>query len=196
MKESPMLFSAPMVRATRADLKTKTRRVIKPQPTEQPFNIEGTDQWAPPDPRDPDAPDWSRAIRCPYGVAGDRLWGRETFYQNGAGDFIYRANYDAGSFNYDLTGWRPSIFMPRVASRLLLEIVSIGVERVQEISEADAIAEGIPFEGVAIARGNERPNPIPVFARLWDTINAKRGYPWESNCWVWVVEFKRLEAIQ
>lgn len=148
-KERPILFSGPMVRAILSGEKTQTRRVIKPQyPTS--------------------------AIKCPYGVAGDLLWVRETFAENDVlplsarppGEYIYRADsvHD----------------MPRRVSRIMLEITGIGVERVQDISEADAKAEG--FSG------------IKEFLGLWNDINAKRGYGWGVNPFVWVVSFRRIET--
>lgn len=101
-------------------------------------------------------------------------------------------------------GWRPSIHMPRWASRITLEITGVRVERLQDISEADAKAEGItvlPLQNVddpsawwqSSPGENQARTPIASFRNLWDSINAKRGYSWESNPWVWVIEFKHLE---
>jgi hypothetical protein len=200
MKERPILFTTEMVRAVEEDRKFKTRRVIKPTMTApriaplrmEPWLIDGEQQtdddgaplWAGFHPGYPGEAKW---FSCPYGQPGDRLWVRETFYQNGAGDFIYRANYDAGTFNYDLKGWRPSIFMPRAASRLLLEVVSVKVERVGDITVEDCKAEGMHLEP-----GRDTEHLKTDFRTLWDTINAKRGYPWKMNPWVWVVAFKRI----
>ena len=134
---------------------------------------------------------------CPYGVPGDRLWVRETFYSNGmcknTMSCHYRATYN-GLFTPDTVPWKwtPSIFMPRWASRITLEITGVRVERVQDISEEDARAEGIPDE----YRAGHRIYYRPRFKTLWDSINAKRGFGWDSNPWVWVVEFKRVGADQ
>lgn len=106
-------------------------------------------------------------------------------------DYLYRINHPINNegvyiWEHGMSPlpWRPSIFMPRWASRITLEIMAIRVERVQDISEEDAIAEGIPYShwvGVKYHRYQ--------YKLLWDSINAKRGYPWESNPWVWAIEF-------
>ena len=123
-------------------------------------------------------------IKCPYGVPGSVLWVRETLY-NEDGDWVYKADSSwAENLPKDWLkknchkGVIPSIFMPRLASRINLEIISIKVERVQDISEADARAEGFYNSG--------------YFAEIWDSINAKRGYGWNINSWVWVIEFKLI----
>ena len=90
------------------------------------------------------------------------------------------------------TRWRPSIFMPRWASRLTLEITGVRVEQVQDTSDEDAYVEGITEEQ-AIEHWYDGPQPALAFAELWDSINAKRGYGWDSNPWVWVVEFRKLD---
>ena len=182
MKERPILFSGEMVRAILEGRKTQTRRIVK----------DGT----------PD--DWNA---CPYGVIGDRLWVRETWrlwdvLENYVGgQNTATVQYKAGPLgsdrvltvsdeqrgnlsNLENDRWRPSIFMPRWASRITLEITGVRVERLQEITEKDALAEGV---GYAITRDCK----VPQFARLWDQINGKHA-PWESNPWVWVVEFKRV----
>jgi len=140
---------------------------------------------------------------------GDRLWVRETWqyyskYQDKP--IIYRA--DCGDIEPALQfreKWRPSIFMPRWASRITLEITGIRVERLQEITVEDAFAEGIMRNvdfyilsdnaPTRIELGDERItySPIKAFAHLWDSLNAKRGYPWESNPWVWAISFKKLD---
>ncbi len=160
---------------------------------------------------------------CPYGQTGDRLWVRETWAKvingeecidpprNCKGEICegchveYRADtedpypgeWPADEVCDETPRWRPSIHMPRWASRINLEVKAIRVERVQEISNKDAKAEGISFYDCSIVTesgGHEEESPSCVFASLWDSINAKRGYSWESNPWVWVVEFKLLEA--
>lgn len=186
MKEHPILFTTEMVRAIIEGRKTQTRRVVKPQP----IHIEWfTHQNG-----------WCAKVaenryemkECPYGVPGDRLWVRETWCPCRVFT-IYRADCidDKPSENTDEWNeprgdkWRPSIHMPRTESRILLEVTNVRVERVQEISEADIIAEGCP-KAYLLGRNWYQP--------LWDTINAKRGYPWKSNPWAWVVLFKLLEV--
>jgi hypothetical protein len=127
-------------------------------------------------------------IKCPYGEAGNLLWVRETWADSGPSDnrhIVYRADYLSNQPDLVPFGgnWRPSIFMPRWASRLTLEHVSLRVERVASISEEDAKAEGIkPLNEFDTYRG--------AFQSGWDSINAKRSYSWEKNPWVWVVEFR------
>lgn len=183
MKEHPILFSAPMVKAILEGRKTMTRRVIKPQPkiihdvyndgtieTEQLFRNK-------------------TRLKCPYGQAGDRLWVRETYLTFVCQPICYKAD---GYLKLETEKWHPSIFMPRWASRITLEITNIRVERVWGIrrDKKNWIAEGYtkPFEGtITWALEADR-----WFAKLWDSINAKRGYSWESNPWVWVIEFKKI----
>ena len=138
---------------------------------------------------------------CPY-PPGMILYVRETWQDlsNDKGEYVYLADGDKGLFNKDWgvittkdIKWCPSIHMPRAAARLFLEVKSARPERVQDITEEDARAEGIlpdtPFKDMGYqwtARDN--------FIELWDTLYAKRGYPWENNDWVWVYEFMRTEA--
>lgn len=147
---------------------------------------------------------YTHGFPCPYGVPGDRLWVRESwlpFDEDHVMDgkrWAYMAETMPGSdgdrcrkdFGYK---WRPSIHMPRAASRLTLEVVSVRVERVQEISEADAIAEGVclPERAHTFAWAD---GPLRnEFAYLWESINgACEGCAWADNPWVWVVEFKRV----
>jgi hypothetical protein len=177
MKERPILFSGPMVRAILEGRKTQTRRIV----------------------------------RCPFGQQGDRLWVRETWaldaytgdmqfcikYRAG-GDYVTERNgsdewvpvyqrYIDGCALDNWSRWRPSIHMPRWASRLTLEVTGVMVERLQDISEDDAKAEGV--EQLARSAGT---NCRGAFQHLWDSINKDRA-PWESNPWVWVVEFRRID---
>lgn len=171
----PILFSAPMVRAILAGQKTQTRRVCK----------------------DPLGP--SLADDCPYGEEGDGLWVRETWLPFDADHimegkrFAYGADTIPGSdgdrcrkdFGYK---WKPSIHMPRAASRITLEITGVRVERVQEISESDAKAEGVGLSNIMSSYQRD-------FGMLWQQINGKRpGCAWSDNPFVWVVEFKRVAA--
>jgi hypothetical protein len=131
---------------------------------------------------------------CPYGVPGDRLWVRETFatHKHIPGHIEYRAShrepaeYPFGHIYDDQTRWRPSIFMPRWASRLTLEITEVRVQRVQEISEDDCIAEGVE------QWSDSANSPRWKFQCLWDSINAKRGFGWDKNPWVWAITFKQI----
>lgn len=197
MKERPILFSGPMVRAILEGRKTQTRRVIKPQPyftccQKQP--TKAVQELADAAMKKMHSPE-----DCSYGVAGDRLWVRESFihvpatycYEASASipveaaHTIYRADDMCGG---EGTMWKPSIFMPRWASRLTLEISDVRVQRLQEISEQDALAEGIPHGNCeASHRTNAR-----RFCALWDEINAKRGFGWGKNPWVWAITFRRL----
>jgi hypothetical protein len=154
MKERPIIFSDAMVRAILDGTKTQTRRIVKP-PLEQ------------------NTP----AVACPYGKPGDWLWVRETWAEQ-AGDVIYRAT--------DTTErklWKPAIFMPRWASRITLEIESIRVERLQDCSRADAMAEGYPAKNMA-----DGPDPLEWYATLWNNINGLGS--WDANPWVWVISFR------
>ncbi len=202
-KERPILFSGPMVNAILEGRKTVTRRVIKPQLSSRFDEGRGPEDAAAGYPFvELDDGFFSAKDLCPYGQEGDRLWVRETFtHYRPFGEetqpdapIIYRADEDkCGQYPAVIDGrsvlvsnrnpWKPSIFMPRWASRITLEVTGVRVEQVQDISEEDAIAEGIDH---AYA------NTIGAFADLWDTINAKRGYSWESNPYVWVIGFTRI----
>ncbi len=185
MTERPIIFSADMVRAILAGKKTQTRRVINPQPVDEDLRS-----------------------GCPYGVPGDRLWVRETCerkihfnFLTGEPTEIFDAVYSADQehiveeMGFNLCPWfkkrkLPAIHMPRWASRLTLEIVSVRVERLQDITEADAKAEGVT--GALVSESGDHAGFVPAFALLWDSLNGKRGYSWASNPWVWVITFRRL----
>jgi len=201
MKEKPILFSAPMVRAILDNRKSVTRRVVKLSKTLDETLTES--EW-----RNYYIKNYAK---CPYGVPGDRLYVKETFafITNSSIEddgLFYRADGDFPSHLEDeLCKWKPSIFMPRWASRINLEITNVRVERVQDISNEDAIKEGIQFierdkyssqdfYGVTIDDYNTyAPNAHTSFMYLWDLINKKK-HSWKSNPWVWVVEFKRVES--
>ncbi len=204
MKERPILFSGAMVRALLDGSKTQTRRVVKPQP---PAGTVSVQTYHHPDPR---AHFWASnggslldwAIPCPYGEPGDHLYVRETFCKiiGQSGGWIetdYQATYEHGYRLGDSLGikkkWTPSIHMPREASRILLEITGVRVERLQDISEQDAFAEG------AMSWAQEQDTPIKdlnggddriAFMALWESINGADS--WAANPWVWVVEFRRI----
>jgi hypothetical protein len=176
MKEHPILFSTEMVKAILEGRKTQTRRVITPQPNHDVSS------------------DLIRShLTCRLGESGDRLWVRETFMLfpkvGGGIDHIhYKADYPT-----DTVYWQPAIFMPRKYSRITLEIIDTKVEQIENITELDAIAEGIKNMGTmpyhAFLNICKAP-AIHEYAILWDSINAKRGYSWAKNPWVWVIEFK------
>lgn len=217
MKERPILFSGEMVRAILDGRKTMTRRVIKPQPR---LNDAGLLAWKTSGCLQNIGRSAEEMLigHCPYGQPGDLLWVRETWasldgvdhlspkdiellcrdagYKTGpCGDLWYQADNSYRQWGDDKQTkgkWRPSIHMPRWASRINLEVVSVRVERVQDITEEDAIAEGSQY---FLTSGKMKRNEMSMrsaFANLWDSINLKRGYGWDSNPWVWVVEFKRL----
>lgn len=200
--ERPILFSGAMVRAILNGSKTQTRRVVKPQPeegyrlTEIPMSTKGG-EWALD--RNP-SHDSEIRLLCPYGKPGDRLWVREAVCLRPEG-YGYRADNDPTN---NPTRWIPSIHMPREASRITLEITDVRVERLQDISEADAEAEGVAVGDWITLHGQFASLPMSVsrgavtaresFQCLWNGLNGRRGYNWESNPFVWVVTFKRLEV--
>lgn len=200
MKELPILFSAPMVLAILAGRKTVTRRIVNPRlyievdPVEGPIVGQG-------DPRFGELA--TDLAKSPYGRAGDRLWVREAWNVRGLAwgmrpreaakiaskeAWKYAAT-DDGSWQH---GWRPSIHMPRAAARIALEITDVRVERLHEITEDDAAAEGVERSaaGSFVTEGAEFELARTAFAFLWDGINGARR-DWESNPWVWRVAFRR-----
>lgn len=228
IKERPILFSAPMVRAIQEGRKTVTRRPVKVQP----FNL----SWSRRDHRfeytagraeNGDEVDgfyaystrsggeWS--AKCPYGQPGDRLWVRETFADlRGTGiehrpdpdgplqRYAYAADCRPGSYadearkDYGIK-WKPSIHMPRLGCRILLEITDVRVERLQAISDEQAMAEGVRLYADHAALGDwyhvdgketYSAEPRKSFELLWSSINGAGA--WEANPWVWVVEFKQV----
>lgn len=215
MKERLILFSGEMVRALLDGRKSQTRQIIRPQPLEPvcklcTFHVRGR-EWLGLICGDPPR----ITQHCPYGVVGDRLWVRETWFDN------YADRWDGSTRTHDEQGfpcihyradgipdfegeegdmrWSPSIHMPRWASRITLEITGIRVERVNAISEADARAEGV--KPILVSRGWEADGCIPggvshleAFAALWDRLNPR--CPFGSGPWVWVIEFRRVEVHQ
>jgi len=205
-KERPILFSAPMVRAILEGRKTQTRRVIKPQPNDSELSddvLPATTYgyaW-----RD----DGDGVWHCPYGAPGDRLWVRETFIHEPA-DYCWEASVSipcrpaSTVYRADVEDprggrWTPSIHMPRALSRIDLEVTGVRVERLQDISEADAMAEGIDrvgerFKGYMPLHTGEQYDPALAktsFSQLWESINGDRS--WADNPFVWVIEFKRIK---
>ena len=196
MKERPILFSGAMIRAILDGTKTQTRRVMKPQP-----NTLAEYEFSPYIGHINLSLQSKQVVKCPYGTPGDGLWVRETFaYYPDVKHVIYREREGAelAAQGTDLSGcWKPSIFMPRWASRITLEVKAVRVERVQDITEDDAKAEGatpleVPHLREAMEQGGLRYGAHKFgFSELWDSINAKRGFGWDANPWVWVVEFVR-----
>lgn len=186
-----------MVVATLADLKTQTRRLVKwdyPHSCAPEISREPDGKFRVFDAAGGEGDYYIDQPPCDYGLVGDRLWIKETFSAHGAfkesGRVIYRADIPDGKEPHGLH-WKPSIFMPRKASRILLEIVHLRIERVKEIGEVDAQAEGCK-----LIEGNHRRHDgldyVSEYASLWDRLNFKRGFGWEVNPWVWVITFKRI----
>lgn len=239
MKETPILFSAPMVRAILDGRKTQTRRVVNAARGEQAewftpelLNSSPSAQMYPGGAQFEHPRGGSLgAITCPYGRSGDRLWVRENFwydtrepnecviYSEDEDKFKYRTGDRGVQSRRDRANrmpfvgdeptaqisqnkfWKqkPSIFMPRWASRITLEITGVRVERVASISESDAIDEGVLTLDVKAHGPAEESGKPPIgaspsqkFRMLWDLLNAERGFGWDANPWVWVVEFKRI----
>lgn len=210
MKEHGIPFSDAMVRALvrEVDPKINTRRVIVPQPSAEWQPVVGSYHPTVIDRHGEEQPgkeiygaaDENEGRKCPYGQPGDRLWVREALHCY-EGITFYSAHlpgFDSMVGSYMPWRWqRKSLlarYCPRWASRFTLEVVSVRVERVQEISEADALAEGCEvMAGVTAGGGIGLASARYSFCRLWDSINAKRGYSWAANPWVWVVEFKRVQ---
>lgn len=180
MKARPILFSGEMVRALLDGRKTQTRRVIKPIKGEG-LDPAGIYHFHPGD---------LELMRCPYGKVGDLLWVRETFvdWPTDDGSLIYRADDSGDDYNdYGLRffNWKPSIFMPKWASRLTLEITDIRVERLQDISGEGCIAEGLS----SYMREHDACCDLKnQYQALWQRINGVES--WRANPWVWVIDFK------
>jgi len=225
--ERPILFSGPMVRAILDGRKTQTRRIVKSSIADfhtmdfMHLENDGSPEIA-----------WFESgrvqewVKCPYGSVGDRLWVREAWCHAADDDdrMKYNAdgNLDSSCCHYRADGyevrhvdgaetkgglpkspWVPSIHMPRCASRITLEITGIRVERLNAISEEDALSEGISFKcfdaNCNVIRHavwpkeptlSDRANAKDTFRELWESINGPGS--WSANPWVWVIEFKRL----
>jgi hypothetical protein len=195
VKERPIIFSAPMVRAILDGRKTQTRRPIADCGDLIAENHDGAIRLC----RHCDH--GTGYLRCPHGAPGDRLYVREThaimnhdtrrvWYQADCGTDGHadRGWYDATLRNNGMR-WRPSIYMPRWASRITLEIVAVRVERVVEISEDDALAEGVTGD----EHGADQPLPSMCFQALWDSIYTG-AHAWEADPWCWCIEFKKVTA--
>ena len=220
VKERPILFSGEMVRAILEGRKTQTRRVVTHRRF---FDVVETEMMSCSDngvfgywPILLAKDGGTEVMKCPYGVPGDRLWVRETWFSRPSSNEFLGYSADGDYPHGKAYRVRPSIHMPRWASRILLEITDIRVERVQDISEADAEAEGMPCDldfpiseaycpnclgqglhgafgenyGMTEVECSDCETVGKRFRNLWDSINEKRGFGWNTNPWVWVVEFK------
>lgn len=205
MKERPILFSAPMVRALLDGSKTQTRRVVKlphsnPLGKWEPTTFGGPNggRTAKGDAVAEQGAIWhTRTGECicsPHGQPGDRRWAREAWRTVTEANNLpprdltpaHRIWYESNSPHQPGAGkLRPSMFMPRWASRITLEITSVRVERLNDINRGDAMAEGCPFPNMA--QGDD---PRKWYADLWNAINGPGS--WDANPFVWVVEFKKL----
>lgn len=186
MKDRPILFSADMIKAILEGRKTETRRIVKKIALEAILNGDRDTMTFQNEYGD------SLPITnlCRYGKPGDQLWVREAWCEhwihNGEEWIESGYRYKATDEKDPRAKWRPSIHMPRSASRITLEIVSIRVEKLRDISVTDCLKEGIHPCRPTDDFGKE----ITMFSNLWDSIN--RTHPWSSNPWVWVVEFRRI----
>ncbi|MBF0309007.1 MAG: hypothetical protein HQL56_05735 [Magnetococcales bacterium] len=204
MKERPIIFNTESVLAILDGRKTVTRRVINPQPIK--------------DKRNPDyrLPSWSLRQgrtycewffgpqnttsngdllywRSPYGEPGYRLWVKEMWYPSREGA-VYYADNEHG-FVSPKAGWKSPLFMPRSVSRIILEVVDLRAERLHEITNEETIKEGVEYIGQSLYRYNHlvSSEAVNLYEKQWNNINAKRGYHWEDNPWVWRVEFRRFQ---
>jgi hypothetical protein len=212
MKERPIIFSGEMVKAILEGRKTQTRRPLSQQPLDVlPANLPNC--WVALVIRDPEIGNKGVMFRSRYGIPGDRLWVKETWAPMcRVADPFCECDEEAAKTNHYIeyradTGnalpgdwpeesrhdegcpkWKSGRFMPRAKSRITLEVVRVRVERVPEITRADCVAEGLPP-----TMRNDSEQDIRVrFYELWNSINAKRGFGWDVNPWVWVIEFKRV----
>lgn len=212
-----------MVQALLDGRKTMTRRIIKSQPiVDRDSGYVYLDEHR----KAIDIHDWENNVvaYCPYGMVGDQLWVRETFgiieptHATAGGTnidpyYVYRADGDGPTWDegpFEFSKWKPSIFMPRKACRIILEITDVCVERVGEISEQDAVAEGIQSDPIGDGvflnylhshNGNMKKrkrfsnykyvSAQESFSSLWQSINGNES--WDANPWVWVIEFKRVK---
>jgi len=236
VKERPILFSGPMVKAILEGRKTQTRRVVKPQPIPDRHFPDGRLEWNPGKlhytecnvnwrPLSRAFDDYIQNGHCPFGAPGDRLWVRETYALTQFNKPVYRSDFrdKDGYFWYSVSidphgvSWKPSIHMPRWASRITLEIESLRVERLREISEEDAVAEGVvdSMPCGCLDNGTSECSGRCRFKYLWQSINGPRlpanprsrryarvkrylekhpDMSWNANPWVWVITFQRVNS--
>ena len=190
IKERPIIFSGESVRAAREDRKTDTRRVMVPQPirTHDGWAWSKDGKWTVPDLVPHVGAHWRVDVKphesgaagildmCPFGNVGDRLWVKETAIVRAAGKAaLYRADVSSDVEAAGLSG-------PRRLSRLTIEITGIRVEQLGDMSPADVTAEGCMFS-----------SDLDHFKAMWNDLNAKRGFPWDPQLWVWALSFKRIK---
>lgn len=215
MKERPLPFTEPMVRAILSGAKTQTRRIVKWPVyclshggrrrllTER--DVSTLAELIREPGRHPD-----NRPQCPHGAPGDRIWVKEKFLIETSGscrydaeglspgeypEWLQRASIVHYAATTDLTSlgkWKSSRFMPRWVSRITLELTEVRVQRLQDVTWQDCMSEGIKV-GFTILDEGDTTWIRGQFEELWDSINAKRGYPWESNCWVWALTFKVVQ---
>jgi hypothetical protein len=208
--EKPILFSTQMIQAILESKKTQTRRIIKPQPSKRlcaGFVIAGGNKNDIGKVMFSDSlpvvgKDGAEYIKAPF-KPKEILWVRETWFKNEE-CLLYKASkYEKTKAYHGRNGWvqikwRPSIFMPREAARIFLRVTNVRAERLQEISAHECVLEGIDTGDILLNTpkdGNFAEYAKEQFKRLWDSINAKRGYCWDTNPWVWVIEFERVNNI-
>lgn len=212
MTEHPLIFNREMVLSLLAERKTQTRRVLKVQPLDI-IAMPGKKrdiEWIGHMQKDPPK---GLIFRCRHGVPGNRIWVKETWGIRDCGARVSLASEawpggwprDRLLYNADATinfEKRSAMFMPRWASRLMLEITRVRVQRLQAISPKDAIAEGLlPVEWPTDRRAEAwavhvdaaaHRDPRDCYRELWDSLNGKRA-PWASNPWIWAIDFRRIE---
>jgi hypothetical protein len=190
MRERPILFSGEMVKALLSGHKTQTRRTngLEDMSDKPHWHYAGMSRNDDVLKAQFDNGKMIHGVKCPYGMEGHHLWVRETFKVNPFNQFVYRANKPisrAAKVDHAFGPWKPSIFMPRKASRLTLEITEVRVERLQDITEEDAEKEGIKYPA-----GGPTSCYRMGFSWLWESINGKNS--WDKNPFVWVISFTRI----
>lgn len=218
VKERSIIFDGEMIRAILDSRKTQTRRVVKTgMLAHSGLRYQGLFEDLSRVAFLGEGSGTKYDFKNPYGKPGDRLWARETIRLR---ESVDGRGADGATYGADLTPvmgegplgsyherasliwhWKGNVlssrFMPRWASRILLEITDIRVERLRAISEEDAVAEGVGNKGQAMIKSEEfiqtMLGAVYQFAKLWDSLNAKRGYSWNTNPWVWVIEFRRID---
>lgn len=199
--ERGIIFTGPSIRAILAGKKTQTRRVVRWKPREEGLNL----GFSGLDPgfycSDVEATGWvlrsrdgrgtwndrTYPLHCPFGRTGGRLWVRESWVDCG-GYYRFPSTDDVN----DVRKIRSPRTLPKSISRIALDLLQVRVERLNEITEEDAIAEGVDYISVADVPRQATWSRRTDFAHLWDKINSKRGYPWKSNPFVWVLTFRKV----